>query len=306
MGHAGLKRSALVSDCAEQGSTLAASAVRKTSQSTIFRRIAALEQDLGVTLFERRLSGYALTPNGAAMLPLAQRVESAVARFSDATAGERRRQTAVIRFSAPDVTLEHILPAILGAFRDRHPDVQIELVASDRKLTLANGEADIALRIDPSESDADVFGRYVAQDRPLLTAGRACADRYGLPATEAEVAEHSFIDLISVLATLLSDWYARNVPPHRIVLRPDSLASTLTAVRSGLGLTVLPQFLCDRDAEFVAAPLQLPIAAYELWIVSHERLRESSAVRTLMDLVARYTKETSSVRGSGSLPNDVA
>ena len=139
-----------------------------------------------------------------------------------------------------------------------------------------------------------------------MTAGRAYADRYGLPATEAEVAEHSFIGLTGALATLLSDWCARNVPPHRIVLRPDSLSSTLTAVRSGLGLTVLPQVLCDRDAELVVAPLQLPIAAYELWIVSHERLRGSSAVRILMDLVARHMRETSSVRRSGSLPDDVA
>lgn len=291
---------------AERGSTLAASTVRRTSQSTVFRRIAALEQSIGVTLFERRPSGYALTPAGAALLPLAQTIESAVGSFSDAAARERRRQTAVIRFSAPDVVLEYMLPTILGAFREQHPDVQIELIASDRKLNLANGEADVALRTNPSASDADVFGRCVAQDRPLLAASRAYADRHGLPTTEAEVAGHSFISLTSVLATLLAGWCARNVPRHRIVLQPDSLASLLTAVRSGLGLSVLPQFLCDRDPDLVAAPLQLPIETYELWVVSHERLRGSPAVRALMDLVAKYMRETSAVPRSAAPSGDSA
>ena len=277
---------------AERGSTLAASTACGTSQSTVFRRIAALEEALGMALFDRRPSGYTLTPAGTALLPFAQDVEGAVARLDAAAAGERRQQTSVIRFSAPDVVLEFMLPPILGAFRERHPNVRIELIASDRKLDLAKGEADVALRTNPSASDIDLFGRRVAHDRPLLAASRAYAERHGLPATEAEVADHSFISLTSVLAALLGEWCARNVPKHCVVLQPDSLASTLTAVRSGLGLSVLPQFLCDRDANLVAAPLLLPVATYELWIVSHERLRGSPAVRALMDLVAGYIRDS--------------
>lgn len=276
---------------AEHGSTMAAGAALRTSQSTVFRRVGALEDALGVTLFERRASGYSPTPAGAALLPLARRVEAEVDGFARAAASEGRRQTTVIRFSAPEVALEYMLPPVMAAFRERYPDVRVELTASDRKLDLASGEADVAFRSNPSD-DTDLFGRRIAYDRPQLTASRAYAERHPLPATDAEVAEHEVVSPTSVLAALLADWFARTVPAHRIVLQPDSMGSTLTAVRSGLGLAILPQFIADRDPALVAAPLELPIPVFELWVVSHQRLRGSPEVRTFMDFVADYVTAT--------------
>lgn len=278
---------------ARSGSTLAASAGLKTSQSTVFRRIGALEKALSMTLFDRRPSGYSLTSAGSRLLPLAQQVEAAIDALTQAAAAESRQQMTVIRLSLPDASMEYMLPAVMPEFRDLHPDVRIEIVASDRKLDLASGEADVALRANPA-SDPDLFGRRLTSERPTLTAGVNYAQHHKLPTTDTEVADHAFISLTSVYAGLLGDWFARTVPRHRVLLQPDSITSTVSAVRSGLGIAVLPQFLSDRDPTLVAAPLELPITPFELWIVTHERMRAAPAVRALMDCIARYVTTTSS------------
>ncbi len=273
---------------AEHGSTLAASAVRQTSQSTVFRRIAALEEAMGVTLFDRKSSGYVLTPAGTDLLPLARNVEAAIAELDDAAARERRRQTTIIRFSAPDVTVEYLLPTITGPFRDAYPEVQVELLASDRKLDLAKGEADVALRANPASNETEIFGRRVAYERPMLVASRTYVERHGLPCTEAQLADHNFISLTSNLAGLLADWFVRHVPRNRILLQPDSFASILSAVRSGLGISVMPQFICDRDPLLVTSSLRLPLPQFEMWLVSHSRLRGSPTVRAFMEMIGKY------------------
>jgi DNA-binding transcriptional LysR family regulator len=274
------------------GSTSAAGQALKTSQSTVFRRIAALEQSLELTLFDKRASGYTLTAEGRALLPAAERIAREVDAFALAAAGERRKTMTIIRFSAPDVVMEYMLPSVMAAFRERYPQVQIELLATDRKVDLASGEADVALRAGGAPSDPELFGRRLAYDLPALTASRGYAERHPLPATNEEVADHSLINLTTAFGGPLGEWFARWVPRHRVLLQPDSIAGTLTAVRGGLGLAVLPRFLSDRDPSLVAAPLTLPVPPYELWIMTHERLRDAPAVRALMDFVSSYVLAT--------------
>ncbi|HEX7667716.1 MAG TPA: LysR family transcriptional regulator [Polyangiaceae bacterium] len=276
---------------ATHGSTLAASAALKTSQSTVFRRIGALEEVLGVKLFERQPSGYVLTAAGTALLPLAQKVEAAVSDVTQVAGREARQELSVIRLSVPDAALDYVLPPVMAEFRKKYPDIRLEILASPKQLDLATGEADVALRSNPA-SDPALFGRRLVEERPTLVASRDYAERHPLPRTEAEVAEHAFIGLNGVLARVLADWFARVVPARRVLLHPDGIPSTLTAVRSGLGLGVLPQFIVDREPTLVAAPLVLPLDPFELWIVTHQRLQGSASVRALMDTVAAYVLST--------------
>lgn len=280
---------------AAHGSTMAASTEIKTSQSTVFRRIGSLEEALGVTLFDRRPFGYTLTPAGAVLLPLARQIEQEMTAFRQAANREAHREMTVIRFSVPDAALEFMLPSIIAAFRARYPEIRIEVVESPRQLDLASGEADVAFRSNPS-SDPELFGRRLAEERPQLAASSTYAERHPLPATEQAVADHSFINPTGVLATALADWMVQNVPPQRVLLHPESVTSALAAVRSGIGIGVLPQFIVDRDPLLVAAPLALPIKPFELWIVTHQRRRRAPPVRFLMDLVASYVLDTTPAR----------
>ena len=166
------------------------------------------------------------------------------------------------------------------------------MLASDRKLDLATGEADVALRSNPGQNDTEIFGRRVAYERPMVVASRAYVERYGLPCTQSEVGQHNFISLTSALAGLLAEWFVQTVPRNRILLQPDSMASTLSAVRGSLGISVLPQFICDRDPMLVTSSLPLPLPRFEMWLVSHSRLRGLPTVRAFMDMIGKYISST--------------
>jgi DNA-binding transcriptional LysR family regulator len=108
---------------ARTGSTLAAAGELKVSQPTVARRIAALEEALGLVLFERRQAGYRLTQEGEAA----------------------RSLKGSIRLTCPEMTAVHIGP-MLVAFRKAHPEIRVDLIATEAFLDLASGEADVAIR----------------------------------------------------------------------------------------------------------------------------------------------------------------
>ncbi|HEX8443090.1 MAG TPA: LysR family transcriptional regulator [Allosphingosinicella sp.] len=131
---------------AETGSTLAAGRALRVSQTTVARRIAALEQALGLVLFERRQAGYLLTPGGEALLPRAEAVKAAAGVFADAVSGQARESGGTVRLTTHDIYTLTILPPILRGLHEAHPGIRIELDSSEQIRDLASGFADVALR----------------------------------------------------------------------------------------------------------------------------------------------------------------
>ncbi|MBW6528961.1 LysR family transcriptional regulator [Sphingomonas sp. RHCKR7] len=274
---------------AEHGSTLAAARASRVSQSTIFRRIAALEAALGLSLFERRSSGYTLTEDGAALLPIAAQIAANVEHLSRVAAERQRSVAGTVRLSAPEIVLAHVLPPVIGRFRALYPAVKLELVATDRRVDLASGEADVALRGGLAPTDPSLFGRRLTYDRSVVAASRAYADAAGLPQSLADLRDHPLIRFDPPGApTPLLDQLVACFPDEAVVLRPNTMTAVVAAVRGGLGLGILPRFVVDREADLVHAPIVLPLPVFELWIITHERRRHSAPVRALMDFVAAY------------------
>src|SRR5687767_9090962 len=131
---------------ARSGTTLAAARRLRVSQPTVVRRIAALEQATGTTLFDRRRTGYALTETGRDMLPLAEAAEAAMERIEESLASRSRRLAGSIRVTAAEPLANLFLAPAVVAFRRTHPDVEVQLLLCDEFLDLARGEADVALR----------------------------------------------------------------------------------------------------------------------------------------------------------------
>ncbi|MCR0984978.1 LysR family transcriptional regulator [Roseomonas populi] len=274
---------------ARAGTTLGASKVLGTSQSTVVRRVAALESRLGVPLFDKRPSGYVPTDHLAALLPAAEAAAESIARVSALAEARRRVVRGTVRFSAPEVLVAYVLPQVLPRFRARYPAVQLELVTTDRAVNLEEGEADVALRGGPMPTGAGLFGRRLAYDRPVLVASRDYAAQHGLPQAPGEIGVHSVIWSSNVPdGHPLTRWFQATVPSDAVVLRPDTAVASLAAIRSGVGLGLAPRFFADRDPELVRAPIEVPIEPLELWILAHERSRGIGPVRQLMDFVSAY------------------
>ena len=131
---------------ARSGSTLSAAKILGCNQTTVARRIAALEEALGEKLFDKTAGGYRLTEVGSAMMQNAERVEAEAEGFSRMVAQRSRKLLGMIRVTTNDVLADCLLTPWLREFTQRFPVVQVETVITDRQLDLSRGEADIALR----------------------------------------------------------------------------------------------------------------------------------------------------------------
>ncbi len=117
---------------ARQGSTLAAGRVLRVSQTTVARRIAALEQALGVPLFEKRPAGYALTTAGQDLVSRASHVEQAADAFVDAASAQSRDLSGSVKITTEEVYAITLLTPMLRELHEQFPEIMIELDTSQQ------------------------------------------------------------------------------------------------------------------------------------------------------------------------------
>src|SRR6185369_15293654 len=142
---------------ADGGSTLAAGRALRVSQTTVARRIAALEQALGLPLFEKRQAGYTLTPAGEELLERARQVEISATGFAEAAAAQVRDTSGTVRITTQEIFVTLLAP-MLRELHEKHPEILIELDDSQYFRDLGEGEADIALRSAFGDIGSGVVG----------------------------------------------------------------------------------------------------------------------------------------------------
>jgi DNA-binding transcriptional LysR family regulator len=269
---------------ARTGSTLAAGKQLRVSQTTASRRVTALEQALGLTLFERRPTGYVLTPAGKALVAQAEEIEAAANRFADAAASQSRDATGTVRLTVDEIYAVALLPPILKELHDLWPGIRIELDPSDAKRDLGAGEADIALRSTKRLADSSLVGRRIGQDWWTIYCSRDYAASHGQPRRRRDLEGHAFIGGGSPLVWhVWREWLERNGFADQVAVHHGTSTGLLAAARAGLGLAVLPSMVADLDPELVRC---LPPEAdheFELWLLTHERLRHTPRVRVVLD-----------------------
>jgi DNA-binding transcriptional LysR family regulator len=271
---------------AETGSTLAAGRKLKVSQTTAARRIAALEESLGLALFERRQSGYALTPAGEALVEQARAVESSAAHFADAAAAQSRDVSGAVRLTASDIYAVTVLVPMLRDLHEAQPGVRIELVTSDFPLDLDAGEADVAMRASVMPKGAGLVARRIAPDPWTLYCSRDYAARHRRPHTAEDLRRHPIIGGGGEkIWPVYRAWLRRYDLEDAVVMEHGSATGLLAAVRAGAGMAVLPSFMADRDPDLVQCLPPMKHDEVALWLMTHERLRRTPRVRAVMDFL---------------------
>lgn len=276
---------------AETGSTLAAAQTLRVSQTTVARRIAALEESTGLSLFERRQAGYALTPTGEAMVASAAAVRDAADRFGEAAGARSRDAGGTVVITAMEIFAVTVLPPILRDLRAAHPGIHIHLDTSDESRDLASGAADIAIRSSKQPTGAGLVGRRVADNPWTLYSSRDYADRHGVPHTREELASHPFIGGGGGVWEPYLAWLRQHGLEESVVMQYDTASGLLAGVRAGMGLTILPAFLADREPDLIRCIPPRSEDTTGLWLLTHERLRHVPRVRAVLDfLAAELTK----------------
>jgi DNA-binding transcriptional LysR family regulator len=271
---------------AREGSTLAAGRALRTSQTTVARRIASLERALGVPLFEKRQAGYVLTPGGEALLPTARKVETAANGFAEASAAIARDSSGTVRITTQEIFAVTLLAPILRELHERHPEIRIELDDSQETRDLGEGEADIALRSASREHAAGVVGRRLCDDDWTLYCSRNYATEKGVPSTRAELKKHAFIGGGGPrLWRAYSAWLQELGLENQVIMHHASAMGMLSAIRSGLGIAVLPCIIADADLDLIRCLPPRKGHGRVMWLVTHERIRHTPRVRAVIDLL---------------------
>jgi len=270
----------------EAGSLSAAARRLGLTQPTLSRQVAALEDRLGVTLFERVGKTLVLTGAGTDLYDHVKAMGAAADAMALAATGQAETVEGTVRVSATDIFAVYLLPAVLGRIRALAPRLSIELVSSNAISDLRRREADIAIRhVRPEQPD--LIARLVRESGGHVYASRGWVERHGMPAGPADLAGADFIgfDQTERLVAYLREW-GLPVTTANIRLMSENSVAVWQMVRRGLGVGVMMREIAEMTPDIVPLLPDHPPAPVPIWLVSHRELRTSRRIRIVFDALA--------------------
>jgi DNA-binding transcriptional LysR family regulator len=288
---------------ANGGSTLAAGRALRVSQTTVARRISALEGALGLTLFDRRQAGYALTPAGAELVARASEVEAAAGKFASAAESRTRDTRGTVRITSEEIYALSLVSPLLRELHDLYPDIIIEIDTASSVRDLGEGEADIALRSSSTQQPVGLVGRRLCIDDWTLYCSRDYAERHGQPASVADLRNHAIVGGGGdKLWHHYQEWLQSMKLEDRVAMHHATSWGLLSAVRSGFGVAVLPCVVGDADPDLIRCIAPRDGHGRVLWLLTHERVRHEPRVRAVIDFLyerlSRHVRQLESQRAA--------
>ncbi len=275
---------------AHEGSTLAAARRLGVNQSTVQRRLADLETQLGEKLVDRLTTGYQLTELGAALLPKAEALAAAAAAFAQASQDLGRAQIGVIRLTCPEpIAFRLTQSGIIERFHSAYPNLTVEFVLNDHYVDLAKGEADIALRSGDSE-DSVLVGRKIADSLWAIYASRHYVARHGAPASIAELGLHPLIAFEENMAKHRLVSWLKEVAPHATYgARNSSVLGLISSAKAGVGIAPLPMALGDAETDLIRVLGPIPELTRAWRILTHPDQRQSARISAFFAFILTET-----------------
>jgi DNA-binding transcriptional LysR family regulator len=257
------------------GSLNAAATDLKTSQSTVSRRLAALEADLGVRLFERTSDGVKPTEVALELIPEARRMEETATSVSTMLRNRDKRCVGRVRVALEDALAIHLVMPSVPRLLEENPGLELELLPSVAMVDLTRHEADLALRF-AKPTRGDLHARRVA----TIGFGVFGREPNALPFDECRWvgwdASHAHLPD--------AEWLSRTYPAALIGLRVSNMVSLVNAVANGAGIGLLPIALGTRlDLCLLASPSDAP--AMPLWLVGHVAHRKVARIRRVSEFL---------------------
>lgn len=271
---------------AEEGSFSAAARALGLAQPTLGRQVAALEQELNVTLFERAGRSLSLTQSGIELLEQVREMGASANRISLVASGQSQSVEGWVRITASDLSSGYFLVPILERLKLTAPGIKVDVLASNEVKDLTRREADIAIRHTRPEQP-DLIAKCAGETLGHLFASSAFLDKYGRPTTLEEAAKLPFIafenaermvpilNQFSIPVTLDSFKYVTN---SGFVL--------LEMLKQDLGISVLTRSASPDVADLECVLPELVSVPVPIWLVTHRELNTSQRIRLVFDALA--------------------
>lgn len=267
--------------------------------TTVLRRVASLEEDLGSRLFERERTGYRLTAAGEKLVEALEPVDRRLSALPRDFAATGEGNDGTVCLSASDVLASHIIAPGLMAFRDAHPGLELELVTESRvgggvgsapRIGNPLKDVDVALRA-ARPTQGDMLMRKVGDMAYALYASPEYLEAKGTPAQMSELAGHDIIGFPHAEMPLGPVWWlSRAEKPARVAFRSSSVAARSEAARLGLGLTALPCIYGDHETGITRVFGPDLLGGLELWLMARNDLAQLAHVRAVMEYLVEAVK----------------
>ena len=280
---------------AEAGSFTHAGETLNLSQSAVSRQISALEDNLQVPLFHRHARGLILTEQGESLNRTVREVfaklamtEALLTESKEKPAG-RLKVTTTVGFGST------WLAPRLQAFLEAYPDVTMTLLLDDTDLDLAMREADVAIRMH-APKQPDLVQRHLMQIRWTVLAAPDYLKAHGTPTRPEELDDHKLIQFGDYRPPVqeinwLSEAGRRAGSPRRALLEVNSFQAMAMAIRSGMGIGVLPNWMSEEMAGLVPLLPELKSPKVDVYFVYPEELRNSKRVAVFRDFLLARLQE---------------
>jgi DNA-binding transcriptional LysR family regulator len=266
--------------------TLAAAAkYLQVTQSTVSRRLAALQTRMGVRLLQREADGYVLTLAGESIRAHVERVEAEALSVERTVAGHDIRLEGLVRITSSQLLTSHLLAPGFASLHARHRGIRIESLPDMPDEPLATQDAEIAVRLRRFE-----HYELVVRNIGVLAFGLygcvAYLARQGEPDLDNGCRGHQLIALLDDRnLSAQAAWLAEHAGGAEVVLRADSYETQHWAAYCGGGLALLPRFRADAEPALHRITTPTPIPSAEIWLGVHRENRQVPRVRAVLDCV---------------------
>ncbi len=272
-----------------KGSLSAAARQLGVNQSTVGRRLLALEDRLGTKLFIRTRDGYRIGPAGERLLPHAERMEDEATAIAREITGQVTSLTGTVRITSPDLFGARVLTPMLARFHERYPEIDLELDADDHMRSLSKREADMAVRMG-GVIESGLAIRKVGVLASTAYASRAYIERRGRP-REGAWDGHDFIGSSDPMISMGEfRWIEERAARGRVVMRTINTLAQVTSAVAGIGIAIVPCYAGDAEPELVRLVPPSKTVLVPVWLVVHEDMRNSARIRACSDFLAEAIK----------------
>lgn len=271
---------------AEAGSFSGAARELGTTQPTVGRQIAALEQELGVTLFERTSNELTLTPAGLSLLEHVRSMAHAATQVSLAATGQALSLTGNVAITASEAISAHLLPPVVRRLRAEHPGIEIELVVSNKAQDLQRREADIAVR-NFRTTRADLYARKLRDTYARMYATPAYLESVGGVASAEDLRKVEIIgfDRADIMIDGLKA-LGIHVTRSQFPLVTENHLVQWELCKAGIGICIMMEEIGDAEPRVVPVAPAIPAIPIPIWLVCHRELHTNRRIRLVFERLA--------------------
>lgn len=276
---------------ARKGTVSGAADTLGVHHATVIRHIDALEQRLGVKLFQRHARGYTATEAGKDLLQVAQATDDQFTQLAGRIKGQGEGVSGDLVVTSLDMVSDLLTP-ILIAFQAEQPDVRVRYRTGERVFRLEYGEAHVAIRAGRMPDEPDNVVQPFMTQRMALVASKAYIDKHGMPDGLADLKTHHFVGQDDDDSRApFSQWMREHIPANQITYRATDGKMIEEAILEGAGIGFVKGHLLRKRPELVEVYPSEESWQSSLWLVTHVDLHRTTKVQAFLRFLKEKVKD---------------